>query len=116
MEKTGNGNLKFVHVGETNVRTLRVCLHRKSRDTTRETWRSKGELKLTPHEQLAEEETLVTWSMATTPKKIHMVLSYWYWHTKDFYSQGEGGWRTSKSSFGGVVKQKFKSKKPYRQT
>ena len=30
--------------GETNVRTVGICLHRKSRDTTRETWRSEGEL------------------------------------------------------------------------
>ena len=27
-----------------DVRTLAVCLHRKSRDTTRESWRSEGEL------------------------------------------------------------------------
>ena len=27
---------KFVHVGETYIRTLSACLHRKSRDTTRE--------------------------------------------------------------------------------
>ena len=29
---------------ETNVQTLGVCLHRKPRDTTRESWRSEGEL------------------------------------------------------------------------
>ena len=43
-EETDDSDSKFVHVGETNVRTLGVCLHRKSRDTTREGWRSQGEL------------------------------------------------------------------------
>ena len=34
--KPCNSDSKFVHVDETNVRTLSACLHRKSRDTTRE--------------------------------------------------------------------------------
>ena len=90
-KKTGNGNLKFLHVDESNVRTLRVCLYHKSRDTTRETWRSKGELKLTPYEQLAEEESLVTWIMVTTPIKF---TRFWVTGTdirRIFTLMGSGG-------------------------